>query len=129
ASFAGSNCHEARAGCEVEHAPILDRVRIVQNIASQTLPTCPGKGPEWRWKTRFFEFFLRLVPEVEGLVRKMELYFRHMRRRLQDSICEDEIAGAVRCYHRPGMLFGSRPPIRQTSFHSSSSTGWTERRN
>src|SRR5690606_24460749 len=101
---------------------------MVKDVAGQSLPTCPGKGPEWRRQASFLEFLLCLVPEVQGLVGKMKLDFRDVRWRLQDRVCQNEFAGTSLLCHRRQMLLGSRPPMRQTSFHSSSGTGCTERR-
>src|SRR5690606_12100540 len=73
------------------------------------------------------QLLLGAVPEVVGLVGEAERDLRHMRRGDQGGVGPDERFGAVRG-QRHALGAGTRPPMRQTSSHSSSVTGWTESR-
>src|SRR5690606_5859122 len=116
------------AGGEVEHSGAPHDLGMVENVAGEALAAGPGEGPVGRWQADLGQLLLGLQPEIVRLVGEMEADFGNVWRGDQRRVGEDEGFGAGGVEPAVRHQSGSTPPMRQTSRHSASVTGWTERR-
>ena len=103
--------------------------RMVEHIARHPLTAGPCKRPEGRGKAERREFLFRPVPQIMCLIGEMKLDLRNMRRRLQRCVVQHKSAESIASGLENRRLrsghsgAGVRPPMRQTSTHSSGMTG------
>ena len=81
---------QARPGGEIQNLSAGDRLRMVEHIAGERLAAGPGEGPERRRQADSSELLLGLLPKRQRLVREVELYLGHQRRRDQSRVLPNE---------------------------------------
>ncbi len=62
ATFGGRDGDESRARSEIENFFAGNAFGMIEDIARQGLPACPGESPERRRQADFAEFFLGFLP-------------------------------------------------------------------
>jgi hypothetical protein len=91
ASQGGGDGGDTDAAADVDDVQAGDRLRIVQDVASERLAADPGEGPERRVNVYLVQVKLGCVPEWRQLGREVQSDFRHQLGRLHDSVGADEV--------------------------------------
>lgn len=87
---------ETRPGRKIENPATSEELRIIQDVAGQSLTSGPCEGPEGKWESDLGKFLLGTFPEVIRLIGEMKPYLRNMGRRNQRGTGQNERSRFVR---------------------------------